>query len=162
MKACALPVAHLTFNRRCHRFAVFPEHLEVVTSSNLLKVVGHISGEMVVVEGRQRLSGWIMIMPERPETDPQVSEEASPPVLDMLRWCVGIHDAFGLYGRPERYNWNPKDPASLFFGYPEVLSSEVSCTSSETATAVPDATSSDSVCSSTRRSNKWLTTDKTS
>jgi hypothetical protein len=109
-----------------HSFAVFPEHLEVVTSSNLLKVVGHISGEMVVIEGKQRLSGWVMIMPEKPETETHVPDEASPPILDMLRWCVGIHDAFGLYGRPERYNWNPRDPASLFFGYPEILTNDVS------------------------------------
>jgi CCR4-NOT transcriptional complex subunit CAF120 len=92
----------------------------------LFKVIGHISGEMVVVEGRQRLSGWIMIMPERLEVDTHSPDDVSPLVLDMLRWCVGIHDAFGLYGRPERYNWNPRDPTSLFFGYPEVASSEVS------------------------------------
>ncbi len=109
-------------------FAVFPEHLEVVTSSNLLKVVGHISGDMVVVEDRQRLSGWVMIMPERlEETSAHAPHDGdSPPVMDMLRWCVGFHDAFGLYGRPERYNWNPRDPASIFFGYPEVLAGDVS------------------------------------
>ena len=50
---------------------------------------------MVVIEGRQRLSGWAMIMPEKPEEESHVTDAASPPIMDMLRWCVGIHDAFG-------------------------------------------------------------------
>lgn len=32
---------------------------------------------------------------------------------------VGFHDAFKLYGRPEKYIWDIKDPKSLFFAYPQ-------------------------------------------
>ena len=31
---------------------------------------------------------------------------------------LGIHDAFELYGRPEAWIWDPRDPVSLMFGYP--------------------------------------------
>lgn len=31
---------------------------------------------------------------------------------------VGIHDAFGLYGRPRLYSWDPRDPRGMMFAYP--------------------------------------------
>ena len=31
---------------------------------------------------------------------------------------LGLHDAFELYGRPEAWTWDPRDPVSLMFGYP--------------------------------------------
>lgn len=110
----AAPVLTITYVSQA--YAVFPEHLEVVTSSNLLKIVGNISGDMVVVEGRPRMSGWAMIMPEREEES--APPPTGPPIMDMLRWLVGFHDAFGLYGRPAHYDWDPKNPQSLFFAYP--------------------------------------------
>lgn len=78
-----------------YRYAVFPEHLEVITSSNLLKVVGNISGDMVVVEGRPRLSGWAMIMPEKlaestgGNSQNAVGKEDPGIVAELLKWVVG-------------------------------------------------------------------------
>ena len=37
-------------------------------------------------------------------------------VLSIL--FTGLHDAFELYGRPQRYTWDPRDPVSMMFGYP--------------------------------------------
>lgn len=45
----------------------------------------------------------------------------------MLRWIVAIHDAFGLYGRPEAWTWDPRDPKGLMFGYPVGPARDVSC-----------------------------------
>lgn len=76
-------------------YAVFPEHLEVITSSNLLKVVGNIAGDMVVVEGRPRLSGWAMIMPEKlaestgGNSQNAVGKEDPGIVAELLKWVVG-------------------------------------------------------------------------
>lgn len=56
--------------------------------SNLLKVTGRISGELVVVEGRTRLSGWAMIMCERQEQETAMPAN-QPIVCDMLRWAIG-------------------------------------------------------------------------
>jgi hypothetical protein len=78
-----------------HRYAVFPEHLEVITSSNLLKIVGNISGPMVVVEGRPRASGWAMVMPEKLNGDVPVSPNGKDDagiVAELLRWVVGESD----------------------------------------------------------------------
>lgn len=118
------PVLTITYVSQA--YAVFPEHLELITSSNLFKVVGNISGDMVVVEGRPRLSGWAMIMPERGDEDAhshshskEKEKEPEPLIMDMLRWTTGFHDAFGLYGRPAHYNWDPANPQSLFFAYPK-------------------------------------------
>jgi hypothetical protein len=71
---------------------VFPEHLEVITSSNLLKINGHISGSMVVVEGRPRLSGWAMVMPEKLNNDGPASPNGKDDagiVAELLKWVVG-------------------------------------------------------------------------
>jgi hypothetical protein len=70
------------------RYAVYPEQTEVIPMSNLLKVSGRISGELVVVEGRTRLSGWAMIMCERQEQETAVPAN-QPIVCDMLRWAIG-------------------------------------------------------------------------
>jgi hypothetical protein len=79
-------------NPYSRRYAVFPEHLEVITSSNLLKIVGNISGPMVVVEGRPRASGWAMVMPEKLNGDVPVSPNGKDDagiVAELLRWVVG-------------------------------------------------------------------------
>jgi hypothetical protein len=79
-------------NSTTRRYAVFPEHLEVITSSNLLKIVGNISGPMVVVEGRPRASGWAMVMPEKLNGDVPVSPNGKDDagiVAELLRWVVG-------------------------------------------------------------------------
>ena len=38
---------------------------------------------------------------------------------------IAFHDAFELYGRPRAYTWDPRDPASLMFGYPVGPNKEV-------------------------------------
>jgi len=36
----------------------------------------------------------------------------------ISRLVKALHDAFGLYGRPKAWNWNPRNPISLMHGYP--------------------------------------------
>lgn len=31
---------------------------------------------------------------------------------------LALHDAFHLYGRPQAWTWDPRDPAGLMFAYP--------------------------------------------
>lgn len=71
-----------------HSYAVYPEQIDVIPMSNLLKVTGNISGELVVIEGNPPIVGWTMIMCEKQEHEsgPQASQ---PVVVDMLRWAVG-------------------------------------------------------------------------
>ena len=40
-------------------------------------------------------------------------------VKDRFKLKAGFHDVFGLYGRPDRYNWDERNPRSLFFAYPK-------------------------------------------
>jgi len=35
------------------------------------------------------------------------------------------HDVFSLYGRPQGWSWDPRNPKSLFFGYPVAASRDV-------------------------------------
>lgn len=77
----------------CHSYAVFPERLEVISQSNLFKVVGRVAGEMVTIEGRLRDSGWALIMPETgetPGTPGSTSSGLTPtPLANMMRWVTG-------------------------------------------------------------------------
>lgn len=101
-----------------------------------MKVVGRIGGELVAIEGRLRDSGWALVMPETPEAG-TASPPVATPLVNMMKWVTGmsstapsqshgemladliaVHDVFGLYGRPGRYNWDERDPKSLFFAYP--------------------------------------------
>nr|XP_031860163.1 uncharacterized protein CI109_004295 [Kwoniella shandongensis]KAA5527235.1 hypothetical protein CI109_004295 [Kwoniella shandongensis] len=117
----------LTVTNVTQAYAVFPERLEVMAQSNLYKVVGRISGDMVTIEGRLRDSGWALIMPEQQEEGAnqsghhggQHAKVEGTPLTNMMRWVTGFHDVFGLYGRPEKYNWDQRDPRSLFFAYPQ-------------------------------------------
>ena len=70
-----------------HSYAVFPERLEVMAQSNLMKVVGRIGGELVTIEGRLRDSGWALIMPESVESGSGTSP--STPLSNMLPWVTG-------------------------------------------------------------------------
>lgn len=56
--------------------------------SNLLKVTGSISGDLVVIEGRPPIIGWAMIMCEKQEHE-SPTQASKPVVCDMLRWAVG-------------------------------------------------------------------------
>jgi CCR4-NOT transcriptional complex subunit CAF120 len=70
------------------RYAVFPERLEVMSQSNLMKVVGRVNGELVTIEGRLRESGWALIMPEAPG-EGTASPPPSTPLANMMRWVTG-------------------------------------------------------------------------
>ncbi|KAI0034243.1 hypothetical protein K488DRAFT_77395 [Vararia minispora EC-137] len=90
-------------------FAVYPERPELINRSTLMKVEGTIGDEDVAGTMRGR-EGWALIMPE---LEPGFSQ-----AREMLKWLISIHDAFGLYGRPREYAWDPRNPASLMFAYP--------------------------------------------
>ncbi|TFY80845.1 hypothetical protein EWM64_g3163 [Hericium alpestre] len=90
-------------------FAVYPERPELISRSTLIKVEGTI-GDEEVGGGMKGREGWILIMPELESGATQASE--------MLKWVIGLHDTFHLYGRPRQYTWDPRDPISLMFAYP--------------------------------------------
>lgn len=118
----------LTFTNVSQVFAVYPERPELISRSTLIKMEGYIGEEELAGEWRKR-EGWLLMMPE--------AEPGKMGSLEMLKWLVGeyevissitnppfklkfsgLHDAFGLYGRPNGYSWNPRDPNSLMFAYP--------------------------------------------
>jgi CCR4-NOT transcriptional complex subunit CAF120 len=81
--------------RTCHpaieltpRYAVFPERLEVISQSNLMKVVGRVGGEMVTIEGRMRDSGWALVMPE--SADGNGTPPSMTPLTNMMKWVTGM------------------------------------------------------------------------
>lgn len=101
--------AVLTLRNISQAFAVYPERPELISRSTLLKVEGLLGDEEVAGPMRNR-EGWLLIMPELEGGNMRASE--------MLKWLIAIHDAFELYGRPQMYSWNPRDPKSMMFAYP--------------------------------------------
>ncbi|OCB85327.1 hypothetical protein A7U60_g7632 [Sanghuangporus baumii] len=99
----------LTLTSVTQVFAVYPERPELISRSTLIKMEGFIGDEELAGEWRSR-EGWLLMMPE-----PDPGKLGS---LEMLKWLVGLHDAFSLYGRPGGYTWNPREPISLMFAYP--------------------------------------------
>ncbi|KAG8872489.1 hypothetical protein FRB97_007573 [Tulasnella sp. 331] len=92
-------------------FAVYPERPEMISKSTLIKVEGSMTEE----EGAGAMKGkeaWSLIMPEMEGPGGRMG------VMEMLKWIVGFHDAFEMYGRPKGYTWDPRDPASMMFAYP--------------------------------------------
>ncbi|KAF9007597.1 hypothetical protein BDQ17DRAFT_1324157 [Cyathus striatus] len=77
--------------------------------STLIKVEGSF-GEEDMAAGLKGKEGWILVMPELEGGNGQAAE--------MLKWVVAFHDAFELYGRPETWTWDPRNPISLMFAYP--------------------------------------------
>lgn len=74
---------------------------------------------------------WLLVMPELGGGHTQAGEMLKWIICEcralfiayLDEWCLTIdipafHDAFQLYGRPKAYTWDPRDPASLMFGYP--------------------------------------------
>ncbi|KAJ6486734.1 hypothetical protein C8R45DRAFT_995684 [Mycena sanguinolenta] len=99
----------LTFYNATQAFAIYPERPELIGRSTLIKLQGLIGDEESAgYMGRQE--GWLLIMPEL--------EGGLGPAEEMLKWIVALHDAFQLYGRPQGWTWDPRDPASLMFAYP--------------------------------------------
>ncbi|KAF9525646.1 hypothetical protein CPB83DRAFT_859099 [Crepidotus variabilis] len=90
-------------------FGVYPERPELISKSTLIKLEGTFGDEEMCGSLRTR-EGWALVMPELEASIGQAAE--------MLKWVVALHDSFELYGRPEAWTWDPRDPNSLMFGYP--------------------------------------------
>ncbi|KAI0065314.1 hypothetical protein BV25DRAFT_162900 [Artomyces pyxidatus] len=99
----------LTFQDVSQAFAVYPERPELITRSTLMKLEGTF-GDEEVAGGMRGREGWILVMPEL--------EHGLNQATEMLKWLIGLHDAFQLYGRPKEHSWDPRDPASMMFAYP--------------------------------------------
>lgn len=96
-----------------HTYAVYPSRPDLVEDSVLFKVEGVLPQNPVVsATHRPRRTGWVMFMPE---TGSQPTRHAS---VEMMKWVVAFMDAFRLYGRPEQFVWDPRNPVSPFFAYP--------------------------------------------
>lgn len=97
----------------------------MIQKSTLIKIEG-LLGEEDLGGSMKGKESWLMLMPET---------QHALPVFELLKWLVGeyskfflscqrvqfssaTHDAFSLYGRPARYNWDPRHPKSMWFGYP--------------------------------------------
>ncbi|KAF9052500.1 hypothetical protein BDZ89DRAFT_1125915 [Hymenopellis radicata] len=99
----------LTMTDVTQAFAVYPERPELISKSTLIKIEGRIGTEDIAAGMRGR-EGWILIMPEL--------EGGLSQAAEMLKWVVAYHDAFQLYGRPQAWTWDPREPTSLMFAYP--------------------------------------------
>ncbi|KAF5391519.1 hypothetical protein D9757_002450 [Collybiopsis confluens] len=101
-------------------FGVYPERPELISRSTLFKVEGTFSADPAHsnttpkegdLAGNMRgREGWVLVMPQL--------EGGLSQAAEMLKWIIAFHDAFHLYGRPEAWSWDPRDPASLMFAYP--------------------------------------------
>lgn len=120
----------LTVHDVTQAFGVYPERPELINRSTLIKIEGKF-GDHELAGTLRQLEGWLLTMPE-------LEANATGQAAEMLKWIVGeslsymdvvsrrsttlkriaLHDAFQLYGRPEAWTWDPRDPASLMFGYP--------------------------------------------
>ncbi|KAG6853977.1 hypothetical protein C0991_011840 [Blastosporella zonata] len=99
----------LTFRNVTQAFAVYPERPELISRSTLIKVEGMLGDEETAGTMKNR-QGWLLIMPDLEASVGQAEE--------MLKWIIALHDAFELYGRPDSWTWDPRDPVSLMFAYP--------------------------------------------
>jgi CCR4-NOT transcriptional complex subunit CAF120 len=109
-------------------YAVYPERPELISKSTLMKIEGFLDdGDMAGLwRGKE---GWAFLMPESENgRDKQpLAGQGGGQVAEMLKWIVALHDAFKLYGRPEAWTWDPRDPVSLMYGYPVGRMKEVCC-----------------------------------
>ncbi|KAG6888430.1 hypothetical protein C0992_008510 [Termitomyces sp. T32_za158] len=101
--------ALLSFKNVTQAFAVYPERPELISRSTLIKVEGTFGDEEMAGTMRDR-EGWLLVMPD--------SEAGVGQAEEMLKWVIAIHDAFEMYGRPDAWTWDPRDPVSLMFAYP--------------------------------------------
>ena len=96
-----------------HVFAVYPSCVDLVESSSLFKVEGCLPQCTInSATHRPRQTGWVMFMPEAKVSQPR-GENA-----EMMKWIIAFMDAFHLYGRPNSFAWDARDPESPFFAYP--------------------------------------------
>jgi hypothetical protein len=114
-------------------YAIFPGPSDQAGGATPIKVQGRYT------PGRRApKDGWMLVLPDLPKS------AAPKPIVETLKWTVGksacdplrypahifgftgIHDAFGLYGRPVSYRWSRYDPYSLLFASPEGADADVS------------------------------------
>ncbi|CAO1619269.1 unnamed protein product [Jaminaea pallidilutea] len=95
-----------------HAFAVYPSRPELVEGSSLFKVEGAFPNTQTTsATNRVRQTGWVMIMPELEQSSTGANAE-------MMKWTIAFMDAFQLYGRPDNFVWDARNPVSAFFAYP--------------------------------------------
>lgn len=95
-----------------HAFAVYPSRPELVEGSSLFKVEGAFPQSQVLsATNRIRQTGWVMVMPELEAGSRGANAE-------MMKWVIAFMDAFRLYGRPDGFVWDARQPSSAFFAYP--------------------------------------------
>ncbi|KAJ3760298.1 hypothetical protein EV360DRAFT_5045, partial [Lentinula raphanica] len=94
-------------------FAVYPERPELISRSTLIKIEGMFGQEGEGAGSMRGREGWVLVMPQVEGEEGGLSASG-----EMLKWIIGIHDAFGLYGRPKAWTWDPRDKKGLMFGYP--------------------------------------------
>ncbi|SAM84830.1 uncharacterized protein UBRO_05971 [Ustilago bromivora] len=105
------PFASLIY--AAHAFAVYPSRPELVEGSSLFKIEGVFPSSTVLsATHRVRSTGWVMLMPE---LEAAGSKGAN---AEMMKWLIAFMDSFKLYGRPETFVWEARDPISPFFAYP--------------------------------------------
>lgn len=96
-----------------HVYAVYPSRAQLVEDSVLFKAEGslpHASTTSATLH--PRTSGWVMFMPDIP------AGQARGANAEMMKWIIAMMDAFGLYGRPDQFAWDPRSAHSPFFAYP--------------------------------------------
>ncbi|PWN48529.1 hypothetical protein IE53DRAFT_319195 [Violaceomyces palustris] len=110
-KKAKKPFASLIY--AAHAFAVYPSRPELVEGSSLFKIEGVFPmGSVLSATHRVRTTGWVMLMPELENPG---SKGAN---AEMMKWVIAFMDAFKLYGRPETFIWDARNPVSAFFAYP--------------------------------------------
>ncbi|KAE9405152.1 hypothetical protein BT96DRAFT_359190 [Gymnopus androsaceus JB14] len=108
-------------------FAVYPERPELISRSTLFKIEGCFGDEEGAGSMRRR-EGWVLVMPQVEQGGATSQSQASAPnstggaglspAAEMLKWIIALHDAFNLYGRPQAWTWDPREPQGLMFAYP--------------------------------------------
>ncbi|KAJ3797036.1 hypothetical protein GGU11DRAFT_684591 [Lentinula aff. detonsa] len=122
----------LTLTGVSQAFAVYPERPELITRSTLIKLEALFGQEESAGSMRGR-EGWVLVMPQLTGKDEQQGGVGGggggvglSQAGEMLKWVIAFHDAFRLYGRPQAWNWDPRDPKGLMFGYPVGPAKDVS------------------------------------
>ncbi|KAK9467160.1 hypothetical protein V1512DRAFT_262090 [Lipomyces arxii] len=102
------PLASVNTGKFVH--AVYPESNLLINTSTMLKMFGTITVYDEATKGAPR-DGFIFVMPE-----------IHGGVLGfetLIRFLIPTLDAFGLYGRPLRFNADKSDIRSIMFGLPD-------------------------------------------
>ncbi|WFD19178.1 hypothetical protein MCAP1_001401 [Malassezia caprae] len=96
-----------------HVYALYPSRPDLVEDSVLFKAEGSLpQSQIVSATHRPRTSGWVMFMPDMAGSHGKVAN------AEMMKCIIAFMDAFRLYGRPDNFAWDPRNPISPFFAYP--------------------------------------------